>query len=98
MQANEAKKNRGWTMRILERTYPEGMDQETIKKQLIELQLTPSAADMRGVVAYLQDKRYIKVTRVGSGVLEREVIALTARGVDLLEGNIDRDSGVDLGD
>ncbi|MFT9496363.1 hypothetical protein [Anaerosolibacter sp.] len=97
---NEIKKQRGWVMRILDRIYPDGLDQNTIKKQLIDLQFTPSEFDIRGIIAYLEDKEngYIKSQKVGSHGFERTIIMLTAKGKDLLEGNEPPDPGVDIGE
>lgn len=89
-------KERGWVMRILDRVYPDGLDQDTVKKQLIDLKFLTSEADIRSNVAYLVEKGLIRKQTVGTGELERIVISLTATGKDLLDGNILQVTGVDL--
>jgi len=89
-------KERGWIMRILDRTYPDGLDQNTVKKQLIDLKFLTSDIDIRSNVAYLTEKGLIRKQTVGTGELERTVISLTAMGKDLIDGNILPVTGVDL--
>lgn len=89
-------KERGWIMRILDRVYPDGLDQDTVKKQLIDLKFLTSEADIRSNVAYLVEKDLIRKQTVGAGELKRNVISLTATGKDLLDGNILPVTGVDL--
>lgn len=93
----EMPKQRGWVMRILDRIYPDGLDQETIKKQLIDLKFTPSEPDMRGIIAYLEEKGYIKQEKVGTHGFERIVIALTSTGKDVIDKLEPCSPGVDIG-
>lgn len=90
------KKERGWVLRVLDRVYPDGLDVETLKRQLIDLRFLTSDVDIRGNVAYLIDKGLIKSETVGNSSFKREVISLTAMGKDLIDGNIEPVVGVDV--
>lgn len=90
------KKERGWVLRVLDRTYPDGLDVDTLRRQLIDLRFLTSDVDIRGNVAYLIDKGLIKAETVGNFNFKREVISLTAMGKDLVDGNIESVVGVDI--
>lgn len=89
-------KERGWVMRILDRVYPDGLDKDIIKKQLIDLRFTSSDIDIRGILFYLEDKGLIQVKKVGNKELERTVVILTSKGKDLIDNVIEPIVGVDL--
>lgn len=90
------KKERGWVLRVLDRVYPDGLDVDTLKRQLIDLRFLTSDVDIRGNVAYLIDKGLIKEETVGNSDFKREVVSLTANGKDLVDGNIEPVVGVDV--
>lgn len=90
------KKERGWVLRVLDRVYPDGLDVDTLKRQLIDLRFLTSEVDIRGNVAYLIDKGLIKQETVGNFNFKRVVVSLTAMGKDLVDGNIEPVVGVDI--
>ncbi len=90
------KKERGWVLRVLDRVYPDGLDVDTLKMQLIDLRFLTGDVDIRGNVAYLIDKGLIKLETVGNNSFKREVVSLTAMGKDLIDGNIEPVVGVDI--
>lgn len=90
------KKERGWILRILDRMYPDGLDVDTLKKQMVDLRFLTSEHDIRSNIAYLQDKQLIKELEVGNANFKRKIVALTAYGKDLVDGTIEAVAGVDL--
>lgn len=90
------KKERGWVLRVLDRVYPDGLDVDTLKRQLIDLRFLTSDVDIRGNVAYLIDKGLVKEETVGNANFKREVVSLTALGKDLIDGSIEPVVGVDI--
>lgn len=90
------KKERGWILRVLDRVYPDGMDTDTLKKQLIDLRFLTGENDIRGDIAYLSDKGLIKQNTVGNSNFSRTVVSLTSTGKDLIDGNIESVVGVDV--
>lgn len=89
-------KERGWILRILNRVYPDPLDIDTVKKQLVELRFLTSDSDIRGNLAYLNEKGLLKTEEVGSGAVKRTVVALTANGKDLIDGAVHSVIGVSL--
>lgn len=92
----EVSKERGWVMRILDRAYPDGIDTDIVKRQLIDLRFTPSSVDIRAITAYLEQKGLIEINTVGTKDFERTVLKLTATGKDLIDGVIEPVAGVEL--
>lgn len=89
-------KERGWVLRILDRMYPDGLDQDTIKRQLMDLKFLTSDIDIRGNIAYLADKGLVKLKEVGNGNFKRIIVTLTADGKDIIDGIIEPPAGVDV--
>lgn len=89
-------KQRGWVMRIVDRVYPDGIDIDTVKKQLIDLRFTPSNVDMKAIAIYLEQKGLINISTVGTKELERTILKLTATGKDLIDEVIEPVAGVEL--
>lgn len=53
-------------------------------------------AEIRRQVDYLEIKEFVSVTKVGNERLglSREIVRLTGRGIDYLEGNTERQDGI----
>ena len=96
MKGMDNKKERGWILRVLDRVYPDGMDTDTLKKQLIDLRFLTGENDIRGDIAYLSDKGLIKQNTVGNSNFCRTVVSLTSTGKDLIDGNIEPVVGGDV--
>lgn len=98
MNQTEVMKNkmlRGQVLRTLTLFYPSPVDMQGIKSALITRGLFITA-DIVKVIHYLDDKEYIKTRESKIGEIEdSNLIELTAKGVDLIEGTI-TDSGVDI--
>ncbi len=92
----DSEKERGWILRILNRVYPDPLDIDTVKKQLIDLRFLSGDSDIRGNIAYLKEKGLIKIEDVGNGIIKRTVASLTANGKDLIDGAVPAVVGVSL--
>lgn len=92
----DSEKERGWILRILNRVYPDPLDIDTVKKQLIDLRFLSGDSDIRGNIAYLKEKGLIKIEDVGNGIIKRTVASLTANGKDLIDGAVPTVVGVSL--
>lgn len=92
----DGEKERGWILRILNRVYPDPLDIDTVRKQLIDLRFLSGDSDIRGNIAYLKEKGFIKIEEVGSGTIKRTVASLTANGKDLIDGAVSAVVGVSL--
>lgn len=92
----DVRKERGWILRILNKAYPDGMDADTIKKQLVELRFLTGETDIRAHIAYISDKGFIRLEEVGAGSVRRTVVSLTADGKDLIDGVSEAAPGVDI--
>lgn len=89
------KRLRGQVLRTLTLFYPSKVDVSGIKSALLTRGMTISA-DIAKVLHYLQDKGYVKISESKiSDFEDSDLVELTAKGVDLIEGTID-DPGVDI--
>lgn len=82
---NDVQRNqhqRGQIVRMLSGLYPSSVTKSQLTVGMQGYGMT-SAADVDRHLAYLLDKEYIKCD------LNGEYIGLTAKGVDLVEGNIE---------
>ena len=77
----DSEKERGWILRILNRVYPDPLDIDTVKKQLIDLRFLSGDSDIRGNIAYLKEKGLIKIEDVGNDLIDGAVPAVV--GVSL---------------
>lgn len=96
IKATESKRVRGWVMRLLEKSYPEGVELSDLAAGLITVCEVERGA-LPSYVAYLEEKGYV-TTNTATVFGERVTIAkLTAKGKDLLEQSILPDPGVSVG-
>ncbi len=94
-QALKNRQLRGIILRNLAMFYPHPITIRGLKGALTE-HGQPVPADTRKVCTYLEDKGYIR-TKEGylKGSTDDELVKLTAKGIDLLEG-ASIDPGVDI--
>lgn len=86
----EIQRRRGLILQNLKTKYPEGVDFEVLRKAL-ELQgHSLTKKELSILVQYLKDGEYVKVIFFRHYIL---VVALSKRGIDLLDGLI-TDSGI----
>lgn len=98
MEQTEVIKNkmlRGQILRTLTLFYPSPVDVNGIKSALLTRGMFVSA-DILKPLHYLEDKQYIKISEAKiSDLKDSDLIGLTAKGIDLMEGTIE-DLGVDI--
>jgi hypothetical protein len=98
MNQTEVMKNkmlRGQVLRTLTLFYPSPVDVSGIKSALLTRGLLITA-DITKVLYYLKDKQYINISKSTITEIEdSDLVELTAKGVDLIEGTID-DPGVEI--
>ncbi len=98
LEIAKQKKARGATLGLLSDAYPQALSYVVIERLLVDAGAA-QAHDMPRVIAYLQDKAYIVVTvpeEPDIQPMKNAVIRLCAHGIDLLEGSIPEDTGVDF--
>lgn len=76
--------------------HPGSVDAEVVRALLGELGYAADAGECRGHIAYLGEKGYVRRDLRRAGGIEIELVAITAQGLDLLDGLIE-DVGVDAG-
>ncbi len=95
IQVAKNKMLRGQFLRTIALFYPAPISLKNLKTSLLTKGMTVEA-DVAKVVSYLRDKGYIKFTQgCIQGFEDDDMVELTAKGVDLLEGTI-QDAGVDI--
>lgn len=92
-----AREIRGWILRILYMNMPEWAGDHLISQILTDAQYRVSPAQVQGHLNYLAEKGYVELKEVTSEEtgLTRHIARLTPKGIDLVEGNIPEDPGVD---
>lgn len=97
MAAQRSRDLRWWALRALEKVYPGDLSERTIALTLAGISYTVSPGELSTHLAYLEEKGYVERRHLKSRELneERDVARLTAKGKDLLEGNIAADPGID---
>ncbi|MEG0766645.1 MAG: hypothetical protein RR482_02920 [Clostridia bacterium] len=102
---DESKKNlavehrrsaRGAVLGLLEESYPVGVAYPSLER-ILNTSAKCQPHELPGIVKYLEDKRYIKVSVPEEPTLkplQNSIIELSAHGVDLLEGSIPEDPGI----
>lgn len=86
-------------LEITEQSGTDGASNILIKKALSKTGLKPSDEQLKREISYLQDKGLVSVKHIKNSVLgiERDVIRLTSKGMDVLDGAME-ESGIGAGD
>lgn len=91
---------RGRVLKIADKTYGThrrgGVSNEVIALTLNDMHLPASSGVLRGHCEYLMDKGYVEIEEIKDDLGGGYIVTLTAKGVDLLEGNIPADPGVEV--
>lgn len=87
---------RGWILNILLRANPFGASFEVIETSLSDLGFFCSINELKGHLKYLMQKKYVNLEEIERGGVKRRINYITPRGIDLKEGNIEKDPGVML--
>jgi len=85
---------RGKILDLLNKVYPEGIDQKTIVSILYSYH---KLDDINSSLEYLTDKKYILMKENQDPIIKHEKFKwykLTPHGIDLIEGNINDDPGI----
>lgn len=92
----EAKEIRGRVLKTLNINYPGDVSDRVLMHVLVDVGMSISPSVLLGHLAYLQDKGYLEQKEVTSKEIRvtLTLARLTAKGKDLLEGNIATDPGV----
>ena len=97
MQVLVKKRIRGYILVCLSLYSQESVNSEVIADFVRTCGLGASNADVEEQIAYLKDKGYLKVVEKGDLQIstKKTVIAeITAKGVDLKEGTMEKDAGI----
>ncbi|MDI3547901.1 MAG: hypothetical protein PWR10_1553 [Halanaerobiales bacterium] len=89
---------RGRILKILKTNYPYPAGEELISNILTDAQYNISPPQVNAQLIYLEEKGYVKMQEADVPGLDifRNQAKITPKGIDLLEGNIEDDPGVDL--
>ncbi len=92
----EAKEIRGRILKIIHINYPREVSDRVIALTLNDIRMVVSSGVLAGHFSYLEEKGYVELEEMHSQPLglTMTMVRLTAKGKDLLEGNIDSDPGV----
>ena len=97
LEITKRKKARGAMLSLLADGYPVGITYQVMERMLVDAGAA-QAHEIPQLVEYLKDKKYLIVTTPEEPdvkPLKQALLELSARGVDLLEGSIPDDPGVD---
>lgn len=98
MNKYQSKEIRGRILKILQVSYPDPAGDHLISDMLSEAQYRITPEEVKFHMDYLEGKEYIKTEQIclkGIG-LTRIMAKLTPKGIDLMEGNIDPDAGIEV--
>lgn len=88
---------RGRVLKIADKAFGRGgVSNEVIALTLSDMRLSSSSGVLRGHCEYLRDKEYIEIEEIDPKHGGGYIVNLTAKGVDLIEGNIPSDPGVEV--
>lgn len=96
LKNNQSKEIRGLILIILKNAGKDGASEQVIEKTLGDERLPASLPLIRAHLLYLEEKGYVRTEEVEDRDmgLSRTFGYLTAKGTDLLEGNIEDDPGI----
>ncbi|MDI3480804.1 MAG: hypothetical protein PWQ97_459 [Tepidanaerobacteraceae bacterium] len=94
----ESREIRGRILKILDVDYPHEISDRVISLTLGDISYNVNPAVLQGYLDYLEEKGYIECKQLEYDDLsiDMRVAKLTAKGKDLLEGNIPSDPGIAL--
>lgn len=100
VKRHEDKEIRGRILKALDFNYPSTISLKMLGYALTSARYDCSTANLKAHLAYLAEKGYVMLEKVGVEDLElsRDMVKLTVHGKDLVEGNIESEPGVILYD
>lgn len=96
MIVNQSRELRGFVLDMCKVNYPHGCSEQLIVTTAKQNQFDVSTGLVAGHIEYLEEKGYVRVDEIKNERLKinRKMVYITAKGIDLLEGNIPEDPGV----
>jgi DNA-binding PadR family transcriptional regulator len=94
MPAGEDREFRGYILSMCKTNYPYGCSKELIGQAAADMAFAFSPAEISGHIEYMREKGYVRVEELQSGRNVREIVKITAKGIDLLNGHIPEDPGI----
>ncbi|MBB6673004.1 hypothetical protein [Cohnella nanjingensis] len=91
---NSNKEVRGFILSILKLQYPGTASDRLISLTLNDSHLESALPQIRGHLHYLEEKGYVKTEEGNELGMQRTMATLTAKGIDLLDGNIPDEPGI----
>ena len=96
MEGHTSREIRGRIMKILKLNYPQQTGDKLIAEILLDAQYSTTPAAVETQLIYLREKGYIALEEAECLGVSRKLAKLLPKGIDLIEGNIPQDVGVDL--
>lgn len=89
---------RGHILKILKLAFPGPAGKDLLEYALGDRKCGASPAEINSHIEYLREKEYVTITHEGKDItgMEHEMVRISAKGIDLIEGNIPPDPGVRL--
>lgn len=96
VKRHEDKELRGRILKALDFSFPAPISFKMLSYALKSARYDCSSAQLKAHLAYLKEKGYVMVEKVGVEDLDiyRDMVKLTVHGKDLVEGNIENEPGV----
>ena len=94
----EGKEIRGWLLNIVDRAKPYGASFKVIEHTVADMGFHVSENEIKAHLKYLLQKGYTSLKEMDHMGIKRSLNFITAKGMDLKEGNIPPDPGVMLFD
>jgi len=95
---NTSQEVRHYILVALDKALPVGASQELLELTLDTIGLMVSDSELEVQLGYLKEKGYVTTEKVTDRhtKISRKIAKLTAKGIDLIEGNIPADPGIGL--
>lgn len=94
MPEGEGREFRGFILSMCKTNYPYGCSEELISQAAADMGFAVSPGQISGHIEYMREKGYVRVDELKSGRFIREIVKITARGIDLLDRVITEDPGI----
>ena len=96
IEGHTSREIRGRIMKILKLNYPHQTGDHLIAEILVDSQYACTPPEVQTHLSYLAEKEYIRTEKASCLGVTRVLAKLMPKGIDLIEGNIPPDVGVDF--
>ena len=96
LEGHTSREIRGRIMKILRLNYPQQTGDKLIAEILLDARYSTTPAAVETHLVYLREKGYIALEEAECFGVSRKLAKLLPKGIDLIEGNIPPDVGVNL--